>query len=109
MSYLVDGYHREVPVAAAPVDERVAFIRRTYGHLAGAVVAFVALEAILLASGVGLEIVKALFTFNGAWIGLMVLFIAGGFAAQYMARSSTSRAVQYAGLGLYVLLETLIF
>ena len=35
----------------------------------------------------------------------MVLFIGGGFAAQYMARSRQSVGVQYAGLALYVLLE----
>ena len=33
MSYLVDGYHGET-AATAPVNERVAFIRRTYAHLA---------------------------------------------------------------------------
>src|SRR5262249_4452378 len=38
MSYLVDGYHRDT-VATAPVSARVAFIRRTYAHLAAAILA----------------------------------------------------------------------
>jgi uncharacterized protein len=108
MSYLVDGYYRE-PVAAAPVDARVQFIRRTYLHLTGAVLALIGIEAVLLVSGIGLELVKTLFSFSGAWVGLMVLFIVGGIGAQLMARSRTSRAVQYAGLTLYVLLEAVIF
>ena len=40
MSYLVDGYHTET-VATAPVSARIAFIRRTYAHVAVAIGAFV--------------------------------------------------------------------
>ena len=108
MSYLVDGYHGDA-VASAPPSERVRFIRRTYAHLAGAVLAFVGLEAFLLSSGIGMELFKTVFVSKGAWIGLMVLFVVGGFAAQYMARSRQSVGVQYAGLALYVMLETIIF
>jgi uncharacterized protein len=108
MSYLVDGYHSDT-VATAPVSERVRFIRRTYAHLAGAVLAFIGLEAFLLTSGIGLELFKTMFAFNGAWIALLAVFIVGGFAAQYMARSRQSIGMQYAGLALYVMLETIIF
>lgn len=111
MSYLVDGYHTERPVAAAPPNVRAAFIRRTYAHLLGAIVAFVGIEAVLLESGVGKDIVRSLFLSGGnlAWLGLMVLFVVGGLAAQAMARSRQSVGVQYAGLALYVLLEVVIF
>ena len=109
VSYLVDGYHGET-VASAPPSARVAFIRRTYAHLAGAVLAFVGLEAFLLTSGIGLQLYNSIFlSFNGAWIGLMILFIVGGFAAQMMARSRQSVGVQYAGLALYVMLQAIIF
>jgi FtsH-binding integral membrane protein len=109
MQYLVDGYHGE-SAAAAPVSERAAFIRRTYGHLLGAVVAFVAVEAAFLASGVGLEMLKSIRSAGSiGWIALMVAFIAGGFAAQWMARSKQGVGVQYAGLALYVLIEAVIF
>jgi FtsH-binding integral membrane protein len=40
---------------------------------------------------------------------LMVLFIGGAFAAQAMARSTTSVGLQYAGLAMYVMLEVVIF
>ena len=108
MSYMVDGYYREA-VASAPVSERVAFIRRTYLHLAGAVLAFVGIEAALMVSGVGAELVKTMFAQRGAWVGLMLLFLVGGFGAQYLARSRQPVGLQYFGLTLYVLLEVLIF
>ncbi|AMV23695.1 Inhibitor of apoptosis-promoting Bax1 [Gemmata sp. SH-PL17] len=110
MSYLIDGYHGEI-VASAPPSARVAFIRRTYAHLAGAVLAFVGIEALLLTSGLGMDLVRTLFMGGGkgAWIGLMVLFVVGGIGAQMMARSRQSVGMQYAGLTLYVLLEVIIF
>ncbi len=109
MSYMVDGYYGE-PAAAAPVSARVAFIRRTYLHLAAAVFAFVALSAALIASGVAEQLIKDVFMASKfAWVGMMVLFIGGTYAAQYMAQSRQSIGMQYAGLTMYVLLYTLLF
>lgn len=108
MSYSLDSYQGEV-VAAAPVNERVAFIRRTYAHLAGAILAFVGLEALLLSSGIGEELIRSIFAQKGAWIGLMILFVGGGYVASYMANSARSVGMQYAGLAAYVLLEVIIF
>jgi FtsH-binding integral membrane protein len=106
--YLVDGYYRET-VAAAPVSERVRFIRRTYTHLAVAIAAFVGIQAVLLNTDLGLEVIKSIFNSGVAWLGLMVLFVIGGYAAQMMARSRSNPGLQYAGLTLYVLLEVVIF
>jgi FtsH-binding integral membrane protein len=109
MSYLVDGYHG-YSAAAAPVSERVAFIRRTYAHLGGAVLAFVGLTAGLIATGMAEQIIRDVFLANRlSWLLLMVLFIGGSFAAQAMARARSSVGTQYAGLALYVLLYTLLF
>ncbi len=109
MSYLVDGYHREEIVAAAPVSARVAFIRRTYAHLAVAIAAFVGIEAALISAGFGEKILQTMIAYRGAWLGLMLLFVVGGYAAQIMARSRSAPAVQYAGLAIYVFLEVVIF
>ena len=110
MSYAVDSYYGDGhSVASRPASVRAAFVKRTYLHLGGAILAFVAIEAALISSGVALDIVKTMFVGRAAWIGLMVLFIGGGYVAQYMARSGQSVGVQYAGLSLYVLLEVLIF
>jgi FtsH-binding integral membrane protein len=108
MSYMVDGYYGET-AAAAPASARAAFIKRTYLHLTGAVLAFVGLEAVLIGSGIGEELLRKVFVQKGAWIALMVLFIVGGLGAQYLARARMPVGVQYAGLALYVLLEVLIF
>jgi FtsH-binding integral membrane protein len=110
VSYAVDSYYGDGgTVATRPASERAAFVKRTYLHLGGAILAFIAIEAALISSGVALDIVKTMFAQRAAWIGLMVLFIGGGYVAQYMARSGQSVGVQYAGLSLYVLLEVLVF
>src|SRR4051812_32458084 len=109
MSYLTEGYHGE-PAAMAPPSERVKFIRRTYLHVAGAGLAFVAASAALLATGMAEAIIRDVFRatpYSG--LLLMLLFIGGTFAAQYMARSRSSVGMQYAGLALYVSLYTILF
>jgi uncharacterized protein len=108
MSYMVDGYYGET-AATAPVSERVQFIRRTYLHVFGAVLALIGIEAALLSSKIGEDIINTLFRGNVGLLGLMVLFVGGGYAAQWLARSRQSIGMQYAGLSLYVLLEAIIF
>jgi FtsH-binding integral membrane protein len=96
--------------ATSLAGDRVGFIRRTYLHLAGAVAAFLGIEALLFTSGAAEQIIKDVFLANQwSWLGLMLLFIVGGIGAQIMARSRMPVGVQYAGLSLYVLLEVLIF
>ena len=109
--YAMDQYYgdNESAAAFAPSRERVGFIRRTYAHLAVAVAAFVGIEALLIRSGVAEQFVRAVFVQKGAWLGLMILFLVGSYAAQAMARSETSQGVQYLGLALYVGLEVIIF
>ena len=108
MSHSLDTYYGET-AAAAPASARAAFIKRTYLHLAGAMLAFVGIEAALISSGLGEEILRNVFVGRGAWIALMVLFVVGGIVAQKMAQATRSVGLQYAGLALYVLLESAIF
>jgi len=109
VAYLQEGYYSDRTVATAMPSERVTFIQRTYGHLAGAILAFAGLETLLITSGIGEQIVRQMFTGIAGLLVVMLLFIGGGYLAQYWARSATSRAMQYAGLGLYVVLEAVIF
>ncbi|MCI0703526.1 MAG: Bax inhibitor-1 family protein [Planctomycetia bacterium] len=109
MSYLVDGYHGET-AAQAPVSERVRFIRRTYAHVAGAMIAFIGLSALLISSGIAEQLLRDVFFANRlSWLLMMVLFIGGTYVAHYMAQARSSVGMQYAGLTLYVLLYTLLF
>ncbi len=107
--YLTDGYYGQ-SAADAPVNERVAFIRRTYLHLCGAVLLFAGMTALLLQAGAGIAMFKMMSSIGtAAWIGMMVVFIGGSIGAQYMARSDSSPAIQYLGLGLFVGLYTIMF
>ena len=96
------------PVAAAPPDARAAFIRRTYLHLAGAILAFTALEAILLRWS-GAERLIGLMTGGFAWLLVLAAFIFVSSLADRWARSETSREMQYLGLGLFIVAEAILF
>jgi FtsH-binding integral membrane protein len=107
-SYLVDGYYREA-AAYAPESARVGFIRRTYGLLFLAILAFVGLEALLLNTGIGEDLRALMFGSRLAVFVTIGLFVGSGFLARSLARSETSPIVQLMGLGLYVFVEAIIF
>ncbi len=108
MAYLEDGYITDRPAAYAMPAERVQFIRRTYGHLAGAVMAFVALEALLLMTPLGESATLALLSLGKAGILVyMLLFVGVSWFAQSMS-FARSRPTQYMGLGLFVVLQAVI-
>jgi FtsH-binding integral membrane protein len=93
-------------------SERAAFIRRTYAHLAGAVLAFAGLLAgvfTLIPEASLNEFMMAAFRSRASMLILFVLFIGAGYLAQWWAHASTSPAMQYAGLALYVVAEAIIF
>jgi FtsH-binding integral membrane protein len=98
--------------ADARASERAAFIRRTYAHLAGAILAFTALQAFLF-NVASKEVTEAI---TGIMIGSRFswLFVLGGFMlvswlAESWARSDSSVGLQYLGLGLYVVAEAVLF
>ncbi len=94
--------------AYALPDERAGFIRRTYTHLAFAVLGFLVLEYVLLQLP-GIERVASLMTSGFNWLIVIGLFTVVGWVADRWARSDTSRGLQYAGLALYVVVEAIIF
>ena len=96
-------------VAEAPADVRADFIRKTYVNLAGAVGAFVVLQAVMFTSGIAEGFSNWVFSTQFAWIGLMLGFIAVSWVAESWARSAVSIGAQYAGLGLYIAAEAVFF
>lgn len=94
---------------AAPLDERLAFIRKTYAHLAGAIAAFMALSFLLYAVGAGEMILRVLGGNRIGWLLLLGAFVLAGSLATSMAQGARSLGTQYAGLGLYTLAEAIIF
>ncbi|MEY3584108.1 MAG: hypothetical protein RL759_1120 [Verrucomicrobiota bacterium] len=106
-------------VDVAPVEERVSFYRRTYLHVAGALLGFAALLALFFAgydqgTGIAYVLAKSLFALMGSlgawsWLLVMAAFWGGTMVAQSLASNRASVAAQYSGLGLYVLLQALMF
>src|SRR5271166_5700086 len=98
MSY---GYEYSVAAQAVP-SERAAFIRRTYAHLAGAILAFMGIEAVLL-NVVEPQTVFRLFAGSPySWLLVLLAFMGVSWLAQSWAQSNASPGLQYLGLGLYV-------
>lgn len=98
------------PAIMAAENERAGFIRRTYIHLTGAVLALVAVETALFQL-VPAETMNGLVgTMTGGYGWLIVLgaFMGVSWLARSWASSDTSVAMQYAGLSLYVLAQAVI-
>jgi FtsH-binding integral membrane protein len=95
----------------AGVSERAAFIRRTYAHLAGAILAFAAIEAFLFnyAPQAVQTIVDSMVGSKFSWLLVLGAFMLVSWVATSWARSATSPALQYLGLGLYVVAEAVLF
>lgn len=96
-------------VADALPAERATFIRKTYIHLAGAIVAFIALEAYLMVSGLGLQIAQTMLGSQWGWLLVLLAFMGVSMLANWWANSQTSKTMQYLGLGLYTVAEAIIF
>jgi FtsH-binding integral membrane protein len=104
-----DPYARHGVVAAeAGASERTGFIRRTYAHLLGAIVAFVALEAVLVQLPISAAIVPRMVGGYG-WLVVLAAFMGVSWIADRWARSDTSAGMQYLGLGLFVVAEAILF
>jgi FtsH-binding integral membrane protein len=101
-----------IPAALAEESARVAFLRRTYVHVFGAMLLFVGIDAAIFTlvpmDTIGRSLAMVL---GGTWGMLAILgaFMAASFVAQSLANSQASPALQYAGLLLYVVAEALIF
>jgi FtsH-binding integral membrane protein len=96
--------------ARAEPTERADFIKKTYLHLTGAVLAFCGLEAVYLNTSFAGDVMQRMT--NAGNLGLIValgLFVIASMVARSWANGSTSVGMQYAGLALYVVVQSLIF
>lgn len=101
-----------LPAAFAETSARVSFIRRTYLHVFAAILLFVGIEAAIFtlvpAETLG-GTMAMLFRGKFGWLAVIGVFMAASYVAQMLAQSEASPAAQYAGLGMYVVAEALIF
>lgn len=96
--------------AEAPAQTRADFIRRVYLHLAGAVGFFILLETLIF-SYADVEAITRLMFGSGhmGWIVVLAAFMGVSWLARWWANSDASPALQYAGLGLYVVAQSILF
>ncbi len=116
MAGLGGGFQRQVPSDVSIGGERLRFIRMTYLHLTAAIFAFAGLSWLLMNNETLIKLVTgpvikfALYgTSRWNWLIFMGLFVAVGYAADHLAQRRGSKAIQYLGLGLYVVAEAVIF
>lgn len=97
------------PVAEAPLETRTDFVRKTYTHLAGAIGVFAVLEWVLLSIIPPQAIFGLLNASPYSWLIVLGAFMAVSWIANKWAYGGASKTMQYAGLGLYVVAEAVIF
>ncbi len=97
-------------VVDAAEEARASFIRRTYAHLAAAIFAFVAIEAVIF-SVVPSETLFSIVSRMGGfgWLIVLGVYMGVSWMARSWASSDTSKGMQYLGLGMYILAEVVIF
>ncbi|MGM0443478.1 MAG: Bax inhibitor-1/YccA family protein [Fibrobacterota bacterium] len=87
-------------------ESRKAFLVKTYNHLFGAILLFTGLEVFYFTSGFARQI-------SGAMMNNWLLVLGGFMLVSWMARSAAykakSRQSEYAALGAFVFVESIIF
>lgn len=96
-----------VLVAHSSDVEKAGFYRKTYLHVALAILAFIGVETILL-QVVPDQMIFAMFAQRYLWLLIIgVFWLASVLATKWSL--SLNKSTQYFGLGFYVLLEAIIF
>jgi FtsH-binding integral membrane protein len=96
-------------VATVGVSDRVTFLRKTYAHLGLAVIAFALTTAFMMSYMTDFSLRFAVWGGQGFhWLLVMAMFIGVNMGAQRLAMSESSRGLQYLGLGLAVVMWSLL-
>ena len=98
-----------LPVSEVALEERVAFIRNTYLHLAVAVMGFVFIEFLLFQLPITGYYLDFVFSTSINWLIILGLFMVVGNLANRWALSGASVGMQYLGLAVYVVAEAFLF
>jgi FtsH-binding integral membrane protein len=107
------SYAMSAPIAVrASESARAAFIRRTYAHLAGAILAFACIEFLIFGLTSEEQLRNVMMSAFQSPVTILILFlgfIGVGWLARMWAHSDTSPGVQYFGLALYVIFQAIFF
>lgn len=94
------------PVSSLAVADRSEFIWKCYAHVVGAILAFAAVEAYLISSGIAASIAPAMVN---NWLLTLGAFMLVGWGASHVAHRLESVPAQYAAFALLVVAEAIIF
>lgn len=95
-------------VNALAQDERVAFYKKTYGHVAGGVLLFIIFEYLLLQSDTIVNFALSM-TEGFKWLIMLGGFMFVTNYAEKMAIKTPDKNKQYLAFGLYVFAQAFIF
>ena len=98
-----------ISVAQASPSDRARFIKNTYTHLAGAIVAFIAVEFILFQTGIAEGITGLIYQNRFGWLMILGGFSLLGWLSRSLVAEADNVNKQYMGLGAYIIGEALIF
>lgn len=87
------------------IDEQ-SFLRNTYMHLLGAVLAFVALEVVLFQSGIAFALAPVM---ASNWLIVLGGFMVLGWVTSYFTHKSATPSMQYVQMGVTIVLQAIIF
>lgn len=98
-----------LPVSMLSSEKRAAFLKKTYGHVALAFLAFVGVETLLFASGIAESILGVVLSGRFAWIILIFGSMFGMRAVDSWAMKQSSKGPQYVALAVAVLVYSILF
>ncbi|MGB0896267.1 MAG: Bax inhibitor-1/YccA family protein [Flavobacteriaceae bacterium] len=99
---------QHAPVSTLSDEAKVAFYKKTYGHVAGGVLAFFIAEYFLLQSAPIVEFMFSM-TQGWRWLIMLVAFMLMTNYAETTALKTNDKNKQYLAYGVYILAEALIF
>lgn len=94
-------------VSEASQIERTEFYKKTYTHVALAILAFIVVEALLI-NVIPADMIFGMISHSFVWLAILGLFWLGSIMSDKLT-ASANRQTQYLGLGFYALLEAIIF
>jgi uncharacterized protein len=101
--------YRDTVAAQATAVERGRFIVRTYLHLFVAILAFIAVEILLVNLPMTPALVQMMVGSRFSWLIVLGAFMGISWLANSWASSDTSLGMQYLGLAFFVVAEAVIF
>lgn len=101
-----DNVNYLAPVSSLSVEDRSTFIWRCYAHVVGAIIAFAAVEAYLIQSGIAARIAGPMIN---NWLLVLGGFMLAGWGAAHVAHRLVSKQAQYAAFAFFIVVEAIIF